>query len=74
MTQFQWIRATLFAAVAGLTMAPVAFGADAQPTSDEECVAQCDTKSDECMAAAGGDDRKEQACDDEYEACLRQCK
>ena len=58
---------------AGLT-AGVAAGTDAQPTSDERCVAQCDDKSDKCMQDAGGDEKKQKACDDDYEDCLSSCK
>lgn len=67
---------SLVAPVAVLAMAlPGASAAsEAQPTADEQCVAQCDTRSDRCMAAAGGDENKQQACDDAYTECLKQCR
>ena len=54
--------------------AGVAAGGDAQPTSDERCVAQCDEKSDKCMQDSNGDEKKQRACDDQYEECLSQCR
>lgn len=47
---------------------------EARPAADEQCVAQCDVQSDECMEQAGGDERKQQACDDAYGKCLQQCR
>ncbi|MCC7200301.1 MAG: hypothetical protein IT483_12395 [Gammaproteobacteria bacterium] len=52
----------------------IALAADAQPAEDERCVAQCDAKADKCMAGAGGDEKKQKACDDDYEECLSACK
>lgn len=54
---------------AGSTLA-----AEASPNADEQCVMQCDEASDRCMAAAGGDEAKQQACDDAYSECLERCR
>jgi hypothetical protein len=47
---------------------------DARPLADEKCIEQCDTESDECMQAAGGDAGKIQVCDDKYSECLQKCE
>lgn len=44
-----------------------------RPFSDEQCIEQCDTRSDQCMAKSDGDPDKIQACDDEYGECLAAC-
>lgn len=45
----------------------------ARPFADEKCIEQCDTQSDQCMAASDGDPDKIQACDDDYGVCLEAC-
>ena len=68
-----WTLAVLAAALG--TSLPMALTAsEARPTADEQCVAQCDTRTDRCMAEAGGDENKQQACDDAYTECLKQCR
>lgn len=47
---------------------------DASPKADEQCVMQCDEASDRCMAEAGADAAKQQACDDAYSECLERCR
>ncbi len=56
-----------------LALAGPASAEDARTQADEKCVEQCDVKSDECMAEAEGDRRKQQACDDRYSECLQAC-
>ena len=68
-----WMLAALIAVSAAA--AHMAAGAsEARPTADEQCLAQCDTRTDRCMAEAGGDENKQQACDDAYTECLKQCR
>lgn len=64
----------LVAALLLVLAASVAAGGDAQPTSDERCVAQCDDKSDKCMQETNGDEKKQRECDDQYEQCLARCR
>jgi len=47
---------------------------EARPMADEQCLAQCDARTDRCMAEAGADENKQQACDDAYTECLKQCR
>ncbi len=56
------------------TASPSALPAEASPRADEQCVMQCDEASDRCMAEAGTDEKKQQACDDAYAECLERCK
>ena len=51
-----------------------ATGGDLRPLASEQCVAQCDVVSDQCMARAGNDERKAKACDDQYAECLKKCR
>jgi len=51
-----------------------ALASEATPLADEQCVMQCDEASDRCMAEAGADEKKQQACDDAYAECLERCK
>ena len=53
---------------------PPAWSSEATPQADEQCVMQCDEASDRCMAEAGADEKKQQACDDAYAECLERCK
>jgi len=46
----------------------------ARPLQSEQCIEQCDTKSDECMQDAAGDSGKTQVCDDKYSECLQACE
>lgn len=62
------------AAVLAISVPQATTASEARPTADEQCIAQCDTTSDQCMAEAGGDENKQQACDDRYTECLNQCR
>jgi hypothetical protein len=53
---------------------PPAWSSEATPQADEQCVMQCDEASDRCMAEAGTDEKRQQACDDAYAECLERCK
>ena len=68
------IYRSLVLAVALGAAVPPALAADASPNADEQCVMQCDEASDRCMADAGSDERKQQACDDAYSECLERCR
>lgn len=61
-------------ALLALAMPVLLAASEARPTADEQCLAQCDTRCDRCMAEAGGDENKQQACDDAYTECLKQCR
>lgn len=62
------------AAVAVIGAPTPATTSEARPMADEQCLAQCDVRTDRCMEAAGGDERKQQACDDAYTECLQRCR
>lgn len=63
-----------FATAFAMTHPMAAADSEALPAADEQCVAQCDTRTDRCMAEAGGDENKQQACDDAYTECLKLCR
>ncbi len=47
---------------------------DARPLADEKCYEKCDTESDRCMQDAEGDPVKMEACDEQYDQCLKVCE
>jgi hypothetical protein len=50
-----------------------AHGAEARPTADDKCVAQCDEEADKCSQQSGQDSSKNKRCDTAYDECLRKC-
>lgn len=67
-------KTRILAASLLLLAGTAAIAAEARPHADEECVMQCDAQSDKCMKQAGDDDKKAQACDDQYAECLKKCR
>ena len=41
--------------------------------ADDKCVEKSDEGADACMSDAGDDEKKQKACDEEYEACTNKC-
>lgn len=74
MSRSGWLMLAALVAALVVALPRVSATSEAQPTADEQCVAQCDTRSDRCMAEAGADENKQQACDDAYTECLQQCR
>ena len=71
----RYLRLTGLSLALALTSGvPPASSSEATPQADEQCVMQCDEASDRCMAEAGTDEKKQQACDDAYAECLERCK
>jgi hypothetical protein len=74
MSHRTWFLIAAAAALAAAVGAAATSDTTERPFASEECVARCDDASDKCMAAAGGDERKAKACDDQYAECLQKCR